>query len=276
MITTTMNHPDMYNISNAIQKKAAIQCLDEFGKKINWSNNGDNAVDLGCGDGSVTNILKKYMPRNYRKLVACDISEKAVKYANEHHSDENTSFRVLDIEGELPEEMRGEFNHVFSFYALHWIHDQEKAFRNIYSLLSDGGDCLLTFLGYMPCYSVYSVLSRCNKWESWLKDIDLFISPYHTMQDPDIKVKEMMEEIGFRNINVTCKEMLYVFDSVEAIKNTVKAIEPFDMPKDVYEDFMQDYYAVAQELGLMEINNNNVGESSINCSYCLLVVCASK
>lgn len=48
------------------------------------------------------------------------------------------------------------------------------------------------------------------------------------------------------------------------------------MPKDVYEEFMQDYYAVAQDIGVVEINNNNIGDTSINCSYSLLVVCASK
>lgn len=29
----------------------------------------------------------------------------------------------------------------------------------------------------------------------------------------------MMEEIGFRNIDVKCKEMLFVFDGVEAMKS---------------------------------------------------------
>ncbi|KAH9642921.1 hypothetical protein HF086_011278 [Spodoptera exigua] len=267
-----MNDPELYNMANSLQKNAAVQCLNEYAKKINWKNIGDSAIDLGCGDGSVTVILKKYMPSNYKKLVACDISEKAVKYANEHHSDEVTMFKVLDIQGDLPEEMYSAFHHVFSFYALHWIRNQEKAFRNIYNLLEEGGDCLLTFLGYAPLYSVYSILSQCSKWESWLKDVKKFISPYHDMQEPEKKVTQMMQEIGFRNIDVKCKEMRFVFDSVEAMKT----IEPFDMPKDVYEEFMQDYYAVAQKIGVVEINNNNVSDTTINCSYSLLVVCASK
>ena len=120
-----MNDPELYNVANSLQKKAAVQCLNEYAKKINWKNIGDSAIDLGCGDGSVTVILKKYMPSNYKKLVACDISEKAVKYANEHHSDEATMFRVMDIQGDLPEEMNSAFHHVFSFYALHWIRNQE-------------------------------------------------------------------------------------------------------------------------------------------------------
>ncbi|CAH1646565.1 unnamed protein product [Spodoptera littoralis] len=271
-----MNDPELYNVANSMQKNAAVQCLNEYAKKMNWKNIGDSAIDLGCGDGSVTVILKKYMPSNYKKLVACDISEKAVKYANEHHSDEVTIFKVMDIQGDLPEEMHSAFHHVFSFYALHWIRNQEKAFRNIYNLLEEGGDCLLTFLGYAPLYSVYSILSQCSKWESWLKDVQKFISPYHDMQEPEKKVTQMMQEIGFRNIDVKCKEMRFEFDSVEAMKNTIKAIEPFDMPKDVYEEFMQDYYSVAQEIGVVEINNNNIGDTSINCSYSLLVVCASK
>ncbi|XP_022814342.1 juvenile hormone acid O-methyltransferase-like [Spodoptera litura] len=270
-----MNNPALFEQINFISKRDAINFLDDISPKLKWNNSISNVLDIGCGDGSVTSMLKKYIPTDF-KLLGCDISEKMVNFANDHHSNEQTSFTVLDIAGDIPEDMKGKFDHVFSSYALHWVLDQERVFRNIYDLLSKDGECFTIFIANAPVYDLYRAQSPCSKWESWLKDVHKFISPYHDMQQPEKNVTQMMQEIGFRNIDVKCKEMRFEFDSVEAMKNTVKAIEPFNRPKDVYEEFMQDYYSVAQDIGVVEINNNNIGDTSINCSYSLLVVCASK
>lgn len=53
------------------------------------------------------------------------------------------------------------------------------AFKNIYKMLAEDGDCLLLFMGHMPIYDVYRVLSRNPKWTEWLSDVDHFVSPYH-------------------------------------------------------------------------------------------------
>lgn len=90
---------------------------------MKWKNNNNRIIDIGCGDGTVTNMLKKYIPADF-KLLGSDTSESMVNYANKHHCNEQTSFTVLDIAGELPEGMKGNFDHVFSFYVLHWVIDQ--------------------------------------------------------------------------------------------------------------------------------------------------------
>lgn len=121
-----MNNAELYEKSNSLQKRDAIQCLDEYAKKIKWKSFGDRLLDIGCGDGGVTNILKsKYMPSYYSRVVGCDISENMIEFANEHHGDRRTEFKVLDIEGKVPEAFRESFDHVVSFNALHWIKQQE-------------------------------------------------------------------------------------------------------------------------------------------------------
>lgn len=119
-----MNNAVLYEKCNSLQKRDALLCLEEYASKMRWKTSKNNILDIGCGDGSVTNMLKKYIPTDF-KLLGCDISEKMVNFANDHHCNEQTSFTVLDIEGDLPEGMKGKFDHVFSFYALHWIIDQE-------------------------------------------------------------------------------------------------------------------------------------------------------
>lgn len=50
-----------------------------------------------------------------------------IDYANRHYSDgERLKFEVLDAQtNDLPEKYVSEFDHVFSFHALHWCTDIE-------------------------------------------------------------------------------------------------------------------------------------------------------
>lgn len=121
-----MENAELYKKSNTLQKRDALQCLEEYAKKIKWRNDGDTVIDIGSGDGSVTTgILMKFLPSNCTRVVGCDKSDKMVRFANKHHAGEHVSFTTLDVEGNLPDELREKFDHVFSFYTLHWIKHQE-------------------------------------------------------------------------------------------------------------------------------------------------------
>lgn len=120
-----MFKPELYQKSNTLTKKDALECLETCAKTIKWRPNY-SAIDLGSGDGSVTtDVLKKFMRSDYKKLVGSDINETMVRFANEQHGDERTAFIVLDMAGDLPENLWSSFDHVFSFYAIHWV-DKQK------------------------------------------------------------------------------------------------------------------------------------------------------
>lgn len=122
-----MHDPELYQQSNDIPKRDALLCLEKHASALKWKTNNNRIIDLGCGDGSVTNILKNFLPNEY-KLLGCDISENMVLFASKNNSDERTSFTTLDIAGDLPEEMKDNFDYVFSFYTLNWITDQKLVF----------------------------------------------------------------------------------------------------------------------------------------------------
>nr|ABE98256.1 juvenile hormone acid methyltransferase [Samia ricini] len=272
-----MDNADLYRKSNSLQKRDTLLCLEDYANKIKWKIINDRVIDIGCADGSGTTMLKKYMPNNYAKLVGCDISEKMVQFANEHHGSGRTSFRMLNIEGELPEDLTGGFDHLFSFYTLHWIRDQEKAFRNIYNLLDESGDCLLLFISHGPIFDVYRILARSNKWCKWLKDVNRYVSPYHDSTEPETDVSKLMKSIGFKNIEVKCKEMMYFFDDIEILKKSVAAVNPFNMPKDIFDDFMDDYIDIVRDMQLVDEVNNNIGEKiTIRHNYHIIITYASK
>ena len=120
-----MENAELYHKSNNLQKRDALLCLEEYTQKIKWKNFGNTVLDIGSGDGSVTaNLLIKFLPSNCT-IVGCDKSERMVQFANKQYATNLIKFTILDIEGDLPNELRGKVDLVFSNYTLHWITEQE-------------------------------------------------------------------------------------------------------------------------------------------------------
>ncbi|KAG6445448.1 hypothetical protein O3G_MSEX003895 [Manduca sexta] len=268
------DNAELYHKGNNLQRNAAIQCLEAYGPKMKWKKSGDRVIDIGCADGFVTNIIKKYMPNNFERLVGCDIHAAMVKFANNHFRNDRTSFTQLDIEADLPDDMKGSFDHVFSFLTIHWIPNQEKAFKNVYDLLSDDGDCLLTVLGHTPLYTAYTVLSETEKWSKWVTNLDQFVSPYHVYDEPDTYLTKVLKKIGFKQYDVRCKQKQYKYHSVQELKDAISAVNPYKMPKEVFDEFFEDYIQVVRDLKLFDQTNNN--SHTITLHYNLLVIYASK
>ncbi|XP_022814338.1 juvenile hormone acid O-methyltransferase-like [Spodoptera litura] len=268
-----MNNPALFEQTNFVSKRDALNFLDDISPKLKWKKSISNVLDIGSGDGSVTSMLKKYIPTDF-KLLGSDISEKMVNFANDHHSNEQTSFTVLDIAGNIPEDMKGKFDHVFSSYALHWVSDQERAFRNIYDLLSRDGECFTIFIANAPLFDLYRILSRNTKWSTLLKDAEKYISPYHDSQDPVKDMRKILEKVGYVDYEVKCKNLSYIFNNFGTYWKGFQAVSPFNIPKDMEEDFKQDYLNVLKDMNI--VPKYNTDEASFNYKHRLLFVHARK
>lgn len=119
-----MNDPELYAKVNKLQRRDTKNILEQT--KFKWNGTNVRVLDIGCADGSVTvEILKEYLPEDFAKLVGCDTSYNAVKYARQRYGNERIQFKVFDIEKDVPMEFKGAFDHVFSFYVFHWLRQQE-------------------------------------------------------------------------------------------------------------------------------------------------------
>ncbi|XP_041970658.1 juvenile hormone acid O-methyltransferase-like [Aricia agestis] len=237
-----MNNPKEYAANRRRQERDNMQCLRENVHKIKWKGR-DRIIDIGSGDGGFTAmILKVFLPDDYEELVGVDRSSEMVMYAKTLYSDERVSFEVLDIREDLPQQLVGYFDHVFSFYTLHWVSDQKKAFANIFSLLSEGGDCLLSILGDIPAYfSVNQFFARSNKWIPWVKDLEHVVSPYHGHPDPEPLLRKMLKATGFKQVDVSRKKYYYTYNSIEEFKSCVKSVTAFKIPSEMMEDYLEEY-----------------------------------
>lgn len=307
-----MHKAALYQRSNGLQRRDAQQVLDEFSQVLHWRSDGcDSLLDIGCGSGDVTiDFILPIMPLNFSRMVGADLSEQMLLHAREHYPHPKITFDKIDIESDLEKYMRNvePFDHITSFYCLHWVQNQKKAIQNIYNLLDAGGDCLLVFLGKNPIFEIYKELSKNEKWSKYMTDVDRFISPYQYSKNPADDFGSVLFASGFTNYSVEIREKLFIFEGVELLKSqcfiyfmiifsiffffliflnfyfyfsseSVKAVNPFleRMPLHEHDNFLDDYVNVVTK---MQLKLDAIDISSQNCRfltpYKLLIAYARK
>lgn len=122
-----MNNAALYNENNTIHKRDIPKYLAKYVPTLKWKKYNNKIMDIGSADGSVTTMLQKFLPP-LSNVLGCDISKNMVKFATDNYSNDQISFIVQDIAGDMPEDMKESFDHVFSFYTLNWIKDQKLVF----------------------------------------------------------------------------------------------------------------------------------------------------
>ena len=102
-----------------------------------------HALDAGCGSG----FFAQYFCQMGMKTAALDYSDKALEIAKAKTRGQAKIFKKDLLSLSLPEEIEERFDFIFSDGLLEHFPrtDQDKIFRNFYSLLTDNG-VLITFV----------------------------------------------------------------------------------------------------------------------------------
>lgn len=159
-----MNKAALYKRSNDLQRRDAKHTIEEFSYILQWRPDGcDSLLDIGCASGDVTiDILLPILPSNFKRLVGVDVSQEMVEFSRQQYPLSRVSFEKFDVGLDIEkQQLRNaeQFDHITSFFCLHWIQNQELAVQNIFKLLRPGGDMLLMFLAQHPVFEIYKQLS---------------------------------------------------------------------------------------------------------------------
>jgi len=99
---------------------------------------GERAVDLGCGTGQHAALLA----HRYQQVLAVDVSAPMLELARARRPLPNICYQQRDLR-DLRVEADGRFELVFSAYALHHVPDLDATLRGIRELVAPGGRVVL-------------------------------------------------------------------------------------------------------------------------------------
>ncbi|XP_023011797.2 juvenile hormone acid O-methyltransferase [Leptinotarsa decemlineata] len=273
-----MDKPDLYSKYSDLQRSDNLFVLDNYLDVSGWKAE-DAVLDVGSGDGKflIENLYPR-LPENIGKLVGSDCSEIMVNFAKERYSVDEVEFAQLDISSqELPPNFENGFDHIFSFYTLHWVREQRQTYDNMYKILKPGGDMLLTFLASNGIYDIYLNMAKNKRWKPYSKKE--YIAPFHGMKNPEKQLEKLLKKSGFKCNVCKVENRLFAFRNLDSFRKSVIAVNPIipNLPPEDVSDYMDDYVKEARGLTKITIENmNNNAEESVSVDYKLFVVHATK
>ena len=118
-------------------------------------------IDLGCGPGNSTRVLKNRFPKAY--IVGADSSENMIEKARRDNPD--LDFIILDIAGDMSE-LRGKFDVVFSNACLQWLPNHAELLPRIFMLVRKGG-ALAAQIPMNYDEPIHKIIARISENEKW-------------------------------------------------------------------------------------------------------------
>ncbi|XP_032666105.1 juvenile hormone acid O-methyltransferase-like [Odontomachus brunneus] len=253
--------------------------INEFEEEL--QNMSGKCTDIGCGHGDQTrnNLLPALNPKAV--ITGVDLSEDMIKHAIQAHSDEKRiEFYILDIEiKNLPEKYISKYDHVFSFYSLHWCNDIRQAFENIYRLLRPSGTMFAILIQTHDILEILLDMSKDIRYSPYMKDKEKFIPPFYNSIYPEKELKTLLKNIGFKVHHCSLRERTYSIQIAQKLPHKIMAFAQIfmeNMPCDLKEQFKDEFIQEHERRRLYYKQLHNQEERIVSDLHEILVVYAKK
>jgi len=173
---------EKYSKASKHQKEWGCKLIEETAFKEN-----DIVLDLGCGDGLLTRIIKDIVKDGY--VLGIDSSTGMISKAKEYQT-KNLEFKQLDINDI---DFEDKFTIIISNATLHWVKDHNKLLRNCYKALKKKGMLRFNFAGGGNCPNFIAVVKRQIQKEEYRRYFKNFEWPWYM---PDKKAYEKTIDSG--------------------------------------------------------------------------------
>jgi len=210
----------------------------------------DRLLDVGCGDGYVTHLLAARLTAGY--AVGVDTSPRMIAKAAISGAGGRVWFLVADAR-HLP--LRGRFDVVVSFNALHWVPEQRQALAAIAATTRPGGRVLVQVVCAGDRPSVEAVAMDVARSPRWADRFTGFDAPFVHV-DPDT-YPDLAASAGLMVTDLSVQDVHWDFGTREAFAAWCTAgsgawtarLSPADRPRFV-DDWVRAYEDVAGRPGL--------------------------
>ena len=126
-----------YDRYSTVQNMCALKLIEGIGKS-----HFNKILDVGCGTGIYTAILRKSFP--FAVIKAVDISKEMIRMAREKIKDDSVEFIVADAE---TIKLKEDFDLITSNASLQWFDDLGMSLINYKDLLIEGGHIVFSTFG---------------------------------------------------------------------------------------------------------------------------------
>jgi trans-aconitate 2-methyltransferase len=133
----------------------------------------ETIIDIGCGPGNSTQILRKRWPR--ADIVGLDKSRKMIGRARADHPDQ--TWLIGDVSALEPDR---QYDIVFSNAAIHWVPDHHTLIPRLFRLVKEEGVLAVQVPANneSPLYKIILNVARSGKWSPFTSGQEELIT-YH-------------------------------------------------------------------------------------------------
>ena len=159
---------EKYSEASKHQKEWGRKLIDQIDFKDN-----DIVLDLGCGDGLLTRMIKDIVKDGY--VLGIDASGGMISKAKEYQK-KNLEFKQVDINDI---NFKDKFTVIISNATLHWVKDHNKLLRNCYKALKKGGMLRFNFAGEGNCLNLIGVVKKQIQKKEYIPYFKNFEWPWY-------------------------------------------------------------------------------------------------
>lgn len=247
--------PDLYMRSNTFQRNMNIKCLDFLQMTFDYKpSETQQFLDVGCGTGDFTReeLLPRCQPCH--RIVATEMIHEMIEYAKKKFPHPQIEYEEHDIRSDVSGLLSkyGEFDRVYSLFALHWVQDLADVLKSIASLMKDDGDCVFVFPARTVVSKIWRRFVQLDRWKKYDEPSRRFIAKTQYMEDSAALMSYMLDTLKSVNLRPLTCEVLTTVQSEEGSDRTIGirgAVIPLlrQLPEDTRKEFMEDLEKVIHE-----------------------------
>ena len=171
----------------------------------------ETILDLGCGDGVLTNQLSSLVPNG--KVIGIDASHGMIETAKKHRAN-NLRFICMDINSLS---FANEFDIIFSNATLHWIKNHDRLLKGSLIALKPNGIIRWNFAGDGNCSNFYKIVKAAMKEDVYKHHFANFDWPWFMPTKAEYEI--LLANAGFSSFQIEFENAdRYFANSDEMIK----------------------------------------------------------
>jgi len=205
-----------YQKASTHQKEWGNKLISELKLK------GDEKIlDLGCGDGVLTQTLSNLVPDG--SVLGVDASNGMIEVAKQKESS-NLKFLLMDIDKLATDE---KFDIIFSNAALHWVKNHRKLYEKLSTFLNENGMIRFNFAADGNCSYFFNIVKMTIQEKEYQEDFKDFDWPWF-MPTLD-EYKKLIDDFSFSNVKIWEENADRFFPNKEALIGWIEqpSIVPF-------------------------------------------------